>query len=254
MDPLVRQSRLDAKAARAARWLIFPHSTFRTCWDAWLVLLVVYTAFALPFVVCFRLRQRWGFWVADQIVDAFFYLDILLNFFTSYESRGALVLSHAAVAKHYAKHWLALDLLGAFPFEYLSGQGASDVYSMRLTLLRGLRCLRLVRLARLFKFLEKVEVVSGALKLLRLFFGFTIVAHWLACIWFLIGDTHLDEGGEGWMVAYNRTGWNVREKATSSVYITSLYWSVTTLLTVGYGDLTPQTNTERVRHDGGGTK
>ena len=44
------------------------------------------------------------------------------------------------------------------------------------------------------------------------------------------------------MVIYSR----VVETATSSDYINALYWTVATLTTVGYGDITPETDSERV--------
>lgn len=48
------------------------------------------------------------------------------------------------------------------------------------------------------------------------------------------------------MVAYNSSGWNVHEKSTPSAYITCLYWTVTTLLTVGFGDISARTNIEKL--------
>jgi potassium voltage-gated channel Eag-related subfamily H protein 8 len=205
MEISSRQMQLDAQLKRAARYLIKPAGHFRTCWDITLVTLVVYNAFALPFVVCFRITQPSSVEIIDRIIDAFFYLDLVLNFFTTYEVKGHLVLDNKTVAYHYLTHWFIVDLVGAFPFEVFAGESIGEAHTLEVTLLRGVKCIRLIRLARLFKFLEKIEFVSHFLKLLRLFFGFSIIAHWLACLWYLIGDAGLDFGGTdapaGWMVS-----------------------------------------------------
>lgn len=205
MEVSSRQMQLDAKLARASRFLIRPTGTFRTCWDVTLVTMVVYNAFALPFVVCFQVPQPNSVQVLDRIVDGFFYADLVVNFFSTYEVKGHLVLDNKAVAYHYLTHWFIVDLVGAFPFEVFAGESLGQAHTLQVTLLRGVKCIRLIRLARLFKFLEKIEFVSHFLKLLRLFFGFSIIAHWLACLWYLIGDTGLELDGNGtpggWMVS-----------------------------------------------------
>lgn len=245
-----RQSPSDASAARSRRFLILPDSRFRTGWDILLVFLVVYNAFALPYTVCFSVDQPHALYILDQLIDGVFYLDLILNFLTAYEVQGHLVCHHPTIAKHYLTHWFTVDIIATFPFEIFNGASVGDAHTLEITLLRGLKCIRLIRLARLFKFLEKIEFVSHFLKLLRLLFGFFIIAHWLACLWYLIGSLGLDwsraEGPQGWMVAYNNSGWDVNQKTNLSAYVTSLYWTVTTLLTVGYGDISARTNTEKM--------
>ena len=83
-----RAARQDRLSARAARWLLFPTSRFRTAWDIQLVVLVVYTAFSLPLVVCFKVRQDSALVALDQAVDAVFWADLLLNFVTTFEVRA----------------------------------------------------------------------------------------------------------------------------------------------------------------------
>lgn len=240
----------DAAQQAAARYLIIPNSRFRTVWDILLVWLVVYNAFSLPFVVCFKVTQPTPLVVLDQCIDIIFYCDLLLNFITSYEVKGHLVLDSKAVAFHYLKGWFLFDLLSTFPFEVFSGGDVGEAHTLQVTLLRGLKCFRLLRLARLFKFLEKIEFVNHFLKLLRLLFGFSVIAHWFACLWYLIGDIGLYGEGDGtpvgWLVSYNNSGWDAHTKSHVSRYITSLYWTITTLLTVGYGDISAHTNLEKL--------
>jgi hypothetical protein len=64
------------------------------------------------------------------------------------------------------------------------------------------------------------------------------VIHVISCLWILIGQSLLD----------NHTGWlyfvpNTNPSA-DDIYIASIYWVITTLTTVGYGDLKGQTTEE----------
>jgi hypothetical protein len=59
--------------------------------------------------------------------------------------------------------------------------------------------------------------------------------HTVACLWILIGNS-LDES---WIWAAGMTS-----SPRPDVYITSLYWVITTLTTVGYGDIKGNTYQE----------
>lgn len=67
----------------------------------------------------------------------------------------------------------------------------------------------------------------GFLKLGFFIFWLSMLAHWVACGWI-----HL--------------GFMVEESDRLRVYIRAIYWSYTTLVTVGYGDITPVTNEQTI--------
>jgi potassium voltage-gated channel Eag-related subfamily H protein 8 len=78
------------------------------------------------------------------------------------------------------------------------------------------------------------------------------VCHIVSCIWYYVGD---DDGGtEGWISKQLPlwTGNPAAEKADlasvdlSTKYITAFYWSITTISTVGFGDIVAQTQSERL--------
>ena len=60
-----------------------------------------------------------------------------------------------------------------------------------------------------------------------LVYWISIFAHWTACGWITIGGGNPDVD--------NLTR-----------YIRAIYWSVTTLTTIGYGDITPQNNLQTI--------
>ena len=60
-----------------------------------------------------------GFVAADLAVDSLFFIDMLLNFRTSYLKDGELIVSPSKIAKNYLKGWFAIDFLSAVPFDLI---------------------------------------------------------------------------------------------------------------------------------------
>ena len=116
-------------------------------------------------------------------------------------------------------------------------------------LLKTARLLRLVRVAR------KLDRYSeyGAAVLLLLMATFALIAHWLACIWYAIGNVErpsldikigwLDELANKTHQPYvNQTG----GPTIKSKYITALYFTFSSLTSVGFGNVSPNTNSEKI--------
>ena len=119
-------------------------------------------------------------------------------------------------------------------------------------LLKTARLLRLVRVAR------KLDRYSeyGAAVLLLLMATFALIAHWLACIWYAIGNFErarlfqlnlpigwLDDLANQTKQPYvNLTG----GPPIKSKYITALYFTFSSLTSVGFGNVSPNTNPEKI--------
>jgi len=118
-------------------------------------------------------------------------------------------------------------------------------------LLKTARLLRLVRVAR------KLDRYSeyGAAMLLLLMATFALIAHWLACIWYAIGNferPHLPYPKIGWLDELGRqTHQMYRNDSTGgpsmqSKYVTALYFTFSSLTSVGFGNVSPNTNSEKI--------
>lgn len=100
-----------------------------------------------------------------------------------------------------------------------------------LKVLRLIKLLRLARIMRLPPILQRLEAVIGRV-LLQLFTmagSMILLLHWAACIWYYVAV--VDEDGKSWVVHED-----MQNASFDEIYITALYWSVTTIATVGYGE------------------
>ncbi|XP_069374202.1 voltage-gated inwardly rectifying potassium channel KCNH6 isoform X2 [Paralichthys olivaceus] len=243
-------------------WILLHYSPFKAFWDWIILLLVLYTAVFTPYSATFLLdehgdlRQRiCGYTcnplnVADLMVDVLFIVDIVINLRTTYvDKNDEVVTQPSRIAKHYIKGWFPIDLFAAIPFDLLIFRSGSDEMATLTSLLKTARLLRLVRVAR------KLDRYSeyGAAVLFLLMCTFVLIAHWLACIWYAIGFVERPYTETGWLdnlaeqlgKTYNdsdsSSGPSVKDK-----YVTALYFTLSSLTSVGFGNVSPNTNSEKI--------
>ncbi|XP_026069995.1 potassium voltage-gated channel subfamily H member 7-like isoform X1 [Carassius auratus] len=252
------------QTSRINKFTILHYSPFKAVWDWLILLLVIYTAVFTPYSAAFLLndveeqkRRECGYScspinVVDLMVDIMFIVDILINFRTTYVNANEEVVSHPAkIAVHYFKGWFFIDMVAAIPFDLLIFEGGSEETTTLIGLLKTARLLRLVRVAR------KLDRYSeyGAAVLMLLMCIFALIAHWLACIWYAIGNVekHYLDHTIGWLdnlaisigKQYNGTdlssGPSIKDK-----YVTALYFTFSSLTSVGFGNVSPNTNSEKI--------
>ncbi|XGW14596.1 hypothetical protein V3C99_000691 [Haemonchus contortus] len=243
---------------------IVHYSPFKAVWDWIILLLVIYTAVFTPYVAAFLLRElqdtsrkaRFSepLEIVDLIVDIMFIVDIIINFRTTYVNENDEVVSHPGkIAIHYFKGWFVIDMIAAVPFDLLLVNTNSDETTTLIGLLKTARLLRLVRVAR------KLDRYSeyGAAVLLLLMATFALIAHWLACIWYAIGSAELPHKREiTWLHQLSRhlnepylsTNGTVPTGGPSlkSRYVTSLYFTLSTITSIGFGNVSATTDSEKI--------
>uniref|UniRef100_A0A673W6R1 Voltage-gated inwardly rectifying potassium channel KCNH2 n=1 Tax=Salmo trutta TaxID=8032 RepID=A0A673W6R1_SALTR len=248
------------QAPRIHKWTVLHYSPFKAVWDWLILLLVIYTAILTPYSAAFLLNDHeeaamvnCGYScsplnVVDLIVDIMFIVDIVINFRTTYvNTNDEVVSAPLRIAVHYFKGWFLIDMVAAIPFDLLIYRSGEETTTL-IGLLKTARLLRLVRVAR------KLDRYSeyGAAVLFLLMCTFALIAHWLACIWYAIGSVERN-GSIGWLHTlgeslgkhYNETvqgsGPSIKDK-----YVTALYFTFSSLTSVGFGNVSPNTNSEKI--------
>lgn len=230
-------------------WLpmLHPESPFRLVWLTPAFVFVLGEAFLVPFMLSFDVDTQPNsvLGIAFRVVDLYFLADILVTFLTGFRHRhGALVLLPSSVATKYMTGWFALDAVAAIPWSWIGDSTAAQM-TRSLKVVRLVRLARLLRLAKLRQITEAAEMFMEGKYLAELIMGFgkvllllCAVAHWCACFWHAVGN---EEGG--WVREIEKS-FVAGEDPMFVRYTWSLYFTLTTLTTVGYGDIKPETTAE----------
>ncbi|XP_022239906.1 potassium voltage-gated channel subfamily H member 8-like [Limulus polyphemus] len=239
-------------AIKKSKFILSHYGVFKTCWD-WLILIATfYVAIMVPYSAAFRdthinpsVNKTI---ITDVIVEALFIIDIAFNFRTTFvNKKGEVVAKSKSVAVHYLRGWFLVDLLAAMPFDLLY---VADLYN-RDTSMHLLKLTRLLRLARLLQKMDRYSQYS-AIILTLLMLMFSLVSHWLACIWYVIALEEIEINPANWDVGWlhqlsDKIGSDVVNFTdTATAYVTALYFTTSSLTSVGFGNVSANTNAEKV--------
>ena len=230
------------------RFLFKPDSQFLKFWYALTFILLIYTAILVPVQFAFPYLFDRNWLVAETLIDFLFFLDVIFTLNTSfYGERGVMITNRKVIFTQYLKTWLIIDCLSCLPLQLLQETQSANKY------LRVIRLNRIYRLVSLVKFLRFTKVSYRTHRMLlfrelsQISFNLitfvvvtSILIHNLTCLWIMVSDFE-EKSTENWSIRYNNSNDSALE-----IYFSSLYFIFSTLTTVGYGDIVPLTNEEKV--------
>jgi voltage-gated potassium channel len=162
-------------------------------------------------------------------LDLLFAADIATNFFTKVKLGHVRLEESSEIARYYLGGWFAVDVVAAFPFELILvavfGGIPKDPHAfLAYLILQSLTLVKLLKAGRIFKELQEALDVIPAVRRLVMF-GYWLVAilHLMVLGWILIGASEAN-------------------RSPFDQYLRGLYWVTTTISTIGYGDYTPDHN------------
>eukprot|EP01018_Ginkgo_biloba_P019913 Gb_34207 [translate_table: standard] len=220
------------------KYIISPYDSSYRWWETFLIALVAYCAWVYPFELGFIDTPKiGGLFITDSIVDTFFAIDIILTFFLAYVDHRThlLVDNPKQIAIRYISTWFIFDVTSTIPFEAVSYLFTGKLgSSLSYSLLNMLRLWRLRRVKALFTRLEKdIRFNYFWVRCARLICVTIFAVHCSGCVYYLLADRYPDQN-KTWIGSVIP---HFRQKSLWIRYISSMYWSITTLTTVGYGDL-----------------
>eukprot|EP00741_Cyanophora_paradoxa_P006846 tig00001056_g6621.t1 len=238
-------------------WL-HPDSDARQAWNGLVGFLILYSVVLVPFNVGFDWFEHRppGLVAFDVLVDFLFLLDVVSQFFLPFRvptARNSIERRLPRIALAYARTWFLLELVSSIPTDLLTpSMSASSSFALRL--LKTARILKLARISRIRRIIEQMQrnrsvarleaalqIYPGTGRLLSLIFWMGLSGHWICCLQFYAAAYDGSFDPNSWVVQRS-----LEAAPAGAQYLEALYWVLTTICTIGYGDIVPGTARERV--------
>ena len=225
--------------------VLTPYDNLRFIFDLVHFFILLFLIFWVPIELCFEtyLPQ-----VLNELFLVAFVLDMVASMNTGYFFNGYIVKKRTLIYAQYLKKAFIWDLISIIGFGMDHPMGKTQYSNLSITtyvILKAIFFLRFRNLLTLYsKFIERLTskfiIKDSLVAFVNLIFYSIFILHIFACFWYFIAKIKFDDPNyPTWISKLGLLDESIKVK-----YMYSLYWSSVTIMTVGYGDISPQNSSE----------
>jgi hypothetical protein len=192
---------------------------------------LIFSSLAGTIITSYRLTfQLYDFDAIYWIITIVYLLDIPYTFNQSVKKGLKVYSDRASIAKLYLKGWFWVDVIASIPFTWIffvlslwTPKSSMEVGAV-LDIIMVTKLMKMAKISKVSAIFndikESLNVSPALMRLVTFGFWFVTVIHLMACGWVLIGASE-------------------HSRPFFDQYLRAVYWCVTTIATIGYGDYTP---------------
>ena len=241
--------------------VIKPNTKMKVIWDTTIILTISIYFFIIPMQLSFDFFYDEEFVAALSkinispsishliilVPELMLVVDTCLKLITGFYEDGIMVTEKSKIVHHYIKKGLILDLFAYVPVlsQSFFRQEFTNLFgnSISLKLLQLLLFCKFKRVHMALANFEEIISSNGqhdyVLSIFRLLYILLSIAHLNACLWHAVAYFNPDPSMSTWLTQNNLNAeyWDIK-------YSYSIYWAVSLMVTIGYGEGSPQNKFE----------
>ncbi|EAS00807.2 cyclic nucleotide-binding domain protein (macronuclear) [Tetrahymena thermophila SB210] len=225
--------------------ILKPDSNFKVLWDILMLLLIWINLIICPLIFSFDEFEIQDKMLLFMVFTCFaFATDIIVQINTAFFHQGIIQTSRQQIIAKYFKQSMIPDIVTFFC--YVRGVFTGDKYLLLAILLKTIKEIKIQSsLQEVFQPTEKFMLAIRVFNVFQLVF---IIAHFASCIFNWVASIQYDGKQqddlpyvETWLSANHLIGADWYK-----IYINGFYFSMISMMTIGYGDITPKSINEKI--------
>jgi len=185
----------------------------------------------------------------DMLVSIICVVHVILHYFfvgvVHNRTRNADISSFR---RNYVLGWFFCDICGCIPCQLIlkmsNIEPSEELGAFRtMTWLRILKGFHVINIEQALS-TEHFHLTRGLRRLIATLIFIPLISHVVACQWFLASNFQRDENS--WVNGEEMGFLHLSTTTPLSFYVASIYWAVSTVTTVGFGDIVAQNTTEHI--------